>query len=334
VYGNDDRREYFQVSDQEVRNRLNGSLVALVHRSRVTTTQGHVVITAPSLGESAGLCPGEPFADQPAAAFCSAVLVDRDLLLSSGHCTRVHALADFVAVFGYYYAAPGQLAAEPGDVHELDHIVSESLGGTDEHPRVDHAWLRLQRRVTGRPPPAPVRISTAAVTPGTRLTFMGAGGGVPMKIDQGASVFATGAPWWDYFVADTDTVRGASGGGAFDEGLALLGVLDKGGPDFVETDRGCQITARPASDGPPREELTYAAAALAALCAAHPEVTSLCRADCGDPCAALPPPREEPAGGCRYVPGGDSPASRMIASVLLCLAALRAISRRRVSRET
>jgi hypothetical protein len=49
--------------------------------------------------------------------------------------------------------------------------------------------------------PAPLR--RALPERGAALTFVGSGGGVPLKIDQGGSIIDRGEPWLDYFVADT-----------------------------------------------------------------------------------------------------------------------------------
>jgi hypothetical protein len=146
---------------------------------------------------------------------------------------------------------------------------------------------------------------------------MGAGGGVPIKIDAGGAVFDAGAPWFDYFVASTDSSRGASGGGAFDAQLALLGVLGRGGLDFSTTAAGCKVTVRRPPGTPPEEELTFAARALESLCRRDPGASSLCRADCGDPCAAQPaaPP---PDAGCSV--GGRRRGGLALALAALTLA--------------
>jgi hypothetical protein len=296
VYGADDRREYFEIDRAGVRDRVAHSMVALIPRRHLRPGPDGVAVTAPPLGEVEGLCEGEPFAGQPAAAFCSGVLVDWDLVLTSGHCARVLAVQDFVAAFGFYYAAPGDLALRRDDVFDVSAIVSEALDGAGARPRLDHAWLRLAGRA--RPPraPVPIRASGDPVRVGDPVLFVGAGGGVPLKVDAGGSVAHAGAPWFDYFVASTDSFRGASGGGAFGDDLALVGVLGRGGPDFV-TQAACKVTFREQPHAA-QEEFSFAARALEALCARDPGASSLCRAGCGDPCAALPASTAEPDGGC------------------------------------
>src|SRR5437868_7000676 len=78
VYGSDDRKEYFAVADPAARATMSESMVAVVSKSSVRSSEKGFAIDAPSWKALDDLCPGEPFADQPAAAFCTGVLVDWD----------------------------------------------------------------------------------------------------------------------------------------------------------------------------------------------------------------------------------------------------------------
>src|SRR5690606_31484318 len=76
VNGGDDRREYYELSEPFQRAALERFTVALMTDSAAAAlTSGHVG-ALPTWQEVNGLCDGEPFAEQPAAAFCSGVLVD------------------------------------------------------------------------------------------------------------------------------------------------------------------------------------------------------------------------------------------------------------------
>jgi Trypsin-like peptidase domain len=297
VYDSDSRREVFQVQDPAIRARAALSSVVLVPRHLVKQAADGVQIVAPSAAEADGLCPDEPFAAQPAAALCSGVLVDWDLVLTSGHCTRVLPAGELLVVFGYHYAATDQMRIDRDDVHEIAEIVLENLGERGHSPRLDYAWLKLRAPVSAPREPVPVRTAIDTLRTQQPLVFIGAGGGLPLKVDQGGAIFDLRAPWRDYFVASTDSARGASGGGAYDGDLALLGVLSRGGPDLQATAAGCMATVRRAPQAAPEEEFTYVARALEQLCATDPAASSLCRADCGDPCQAQPPSMAE-AGGC------------------------------------
>jgi hypothetical protein len=236
VYGADDRREYFELASPGERATMAASMVALIPAASIRRAPQGIVAEAPSWGDRDGLCPGERFAEQPAAAFCSGVLVDWDLVLTAGHCVRVLAPQDLRVVFGYYYVAPGRLAATEADVMEVSAIASEALDPASAEPRLDYAWLRLRRPVSPPLAPAPVHVRAPALTPGDPVVSIGAGGGVPMKADAGGRVRGLRAPWLDYFLADTDTSGGSSGGGGFDQQLSLLGILVRGGADASVND--------------------------------------------------------------------------------------------------
>ena len=210
VHGADDRREYFE-TEAAARLLMDGAMVALMSRSQLVASASGLRVVAPALADKAELCAGEPFGEQPAAAFCSGVLVDRDLVLTAAHCAHALPLDDVAVVSGYHYREPGALQLQAGDVHGVKDIVAERESPAGRRPHFDFAWLRLDRAVW--PPRAPVAIRSDAtrVRPGDRLLFLGTGGGVPLKSDTGAVVQDSGEPWRDYLVADTDTSAGASG---------------------------------------------------------------------------------------------------------------------------
>jgi hypothetical protein len=282
VHGTDDRTEYFDAS-AGARERLEQSAVALMPKHSL---QGHRLSPeVQSWADADGLCPGERFGDQPAAAFCSGVLVDWDLVLTAGHCVRALGLHDMAAVFGYYYAGAGELDIGEGDVLDTAEIVAEALDSQGSEPRRDYAFLRLSRPVGA--PRRPVGISRhTPLGSGAPLLVLSTPGGVPFKADSGARVEDPRSELLDYFTADTDTSHGSSGGGAFDDHLMLVGVLARGGEDFVATDQGCLTTVSIPEPKPSEEQFSYATSVLAALCESNPQ-SSLCRADCGDPCEAL-----------------------------------------------
>lgn len=297
VYGSDDRREFFELTDPTARATVSGSTVALVSKGALGDTPGTFAAAVRSWGESANLCPGEPFAAQPAAAFCSGVLVDWDLVLTAGHCVRLFAVEDMAVVFDYFYTAPGVLATGANDVVDVVEIVSEALAPPGAAPRLDYAWLRLG--VPAAPPrrPAPVHSDPMTLNLGDPVVSIGAGGGVPIKVDTGGTIRDLRDPWFDYLVVDADTSRGSSGGGAFNSGFALLGIVARGDGDLVNRGDGCRVTVRKAGELA-AEELTYAHRALAGLCSEDAAASSLCRPDCGNPCQALPRPQFVAAGGC------------------------------------
>jgi hypothetical protein len=291
-------------------------VVALLPRRALRGGEGGgVALEAPSLGESQGLCAGERFAEQPAAAFCSGVLVDWDLILTAGHCVRVLPLDEIAVAFDYYYASPGVLALD-SDTRRVVNIVAEALDDERWEPRLDYAWLKLDRPVL--PPrrrPAPLRTGQEPLRAGDALTFIGSVGGTPVKVALAADVRDARAATTDYFVADTDTSHGSSGGAAFDRDLRLAGILARGNEDFERSAAGCAVTER-GEVAEAGEEFTYVHSAVDGLCLQGPH--SMCDLP------SMPPA----AGGCSMVSRSELGAPNHVL-VLAVMAALAALRRRR-----
>jgi hypothetical protein len=330
IYGSDDRIEYFEAAQPE-RQRAMSSLVALIPKTWIASSRDGLTVDVLTLAQADGLCPGEAFADQPAAAFCSGVLVDWDLVLTAGHCVRYLPLDGFVVVRGYYYAAPNQMTIAPSDVRDVDAIVDEALDPAGSDPRLDFAWVRLAAPVSDPWEPAPIDAHPEAFALDDPVISIGTPGGVPLKVDDGGTIRALRPDQLDYFVADTDTSHGSSGGGAFDQHLALAGVLARGGVDLVTTMDGCQLNARIADGAQAEEQFTYAHRALEHLCAAAPSASTLCRAQCGDPCSALAPQPRNAAGGCT-VARHRQDAFMDSVSAAMTMALLALLTRRRRGR--
>jgi len=321
IYDDDGRKEPYELDDPRVRALVARSVVALLPKSAIHPATSALRSDAPlrsDIDDTA--CSGERFFDQPAAAVCSGVLVDWDLVLTAAHCTRALPLADLIVVFGYYYRAPAELALSREGAFEVDEIVLRRVTLEGELATRDYAWLRLARRAAAPYQPVAIRISDTARRAGSSILYAGAYEGSPLKVDQGARVREAG-PSRPYFVADTDSAHGGSGGGAFDADLSLLGTLFRGGADRVAGET-CSAVRRVSSDLA-EERFASASAALADLCEQDPSASSLCRRDCLDPCEALPPR----ADGCALALGEratSGPASGLYALLFLLSVRIRA----------
>lgn len=184
-------------------------------------------------------------------------------------------------VFGYYYIDAERLAVDEDDVHEVSSIVRRSSddGGVDG---VDFAWLRLAESTSSSRTSVPVFTQRAPLVTGTRIVTVNAGGGIPLKLDAGGSVLDARPGLEDFFVADTDTFRGSSGGGAFTSNGALHGTLARGSADFAPTESGCKTVIRNVETAA-QEQFIYAHRAVEGLCQAEPW-HSLCEDNCEQPC--------------------------------------------------
>ncbi len=288
ISGDDDRREYYELEEARWRELMKRSAVALMGPAEVDLALSGNLNGATTSGQADDLCAGEPFAAQPALAFCSGVLVDWDLVLTAGHCVGDLAVDDLRVVFGFYYSAKGRLALSREGVFRVRQVLAIRADSSQSSlSRLDYAWLRLAEVV--RPPlrPAPIYASAPALNAEQSVFTIGAPGGVPLKLDAGGRVRDVRSRISDYFVADTDTSDGWSGGAAFDASFAVLGILMGGAQDYESTPAGCRISTRTSDASEAREEFTYAHQAVAGLC--REDTSYLCYANCSEVC--VPPER-------------------------------------------
>src|SRR3954466_550608 len=69
INGQDDRREFYELTDDRDRALMEQSIVALVPDAAARPIAQGKLGDVPTWGELNHLCPGQPFVDQPSAAF-------------------------------------------------------------------------------------------------------------------------------------------------------------------------------------------------------------------------------------------------------------------------
>lgn len=319
IYGADDRKEYFEIGDVALQMRITEAVVALIPKASGLDGSGAVPADAPSLAEVQGLCPEERFTNQPALAFCSGVLVDSDLVLTAGHCVHQLALEDFAIVFDYFYRAPGQLALNAADLAEPMEVVAEALPRQEDELRLDYAWIRL--RSPAPPPhlPAPLRTDARTLELGAPVVSVSTGGGIPMKVDAGGEIRGLRPPFFDYFIVDSDSMHGSSGGIAFDAQLRALGILVRGGDDWIETPEGCRTNRQQPDPWVAEEQFVHTERALEGLCRAQ---RSRCTPLCEDNCRA--PASSYAASGCQLsLSSRLPPAPSVVGAACIAMALAR-----------
>ncbi|HWA77623.1 MAG TPA: serine protease [Polyangiaceae bacterium] len=237
INGHDDRLQAFEVP-AETRAPLLGASAALVfaHHLREESDDS-VLLRAPDASAAFGLCDGEAYASEPVAAFCSAVLIDDDLVATAGHCfggdleVAAHRCRSVRVVFGYALSAsdaPLELRAER--VFACRNVVA-----------LDHEFAIVQLDRTATEPSAPRPIATASVRVGDALVVASHGAGLPLKVELAADVTEIAQDSGALTLA-TDTFSGSSGGGVYNQALELVGLVENGAPDW-EAVEGCNRAA-------------------------------------------------------------------------------------------
>lgn len=296
----DDRTEPFATEFPWMRSLAQYGTVALVHASyiqRVTTPVGGydtLVEGSVTVGEAYNLCPGERFADQRMTSFCSGVLIDDDLVLTSGSCLNAeHTCENTRFVFDHYNTAPGVHAPVVGGVFSCREVVV-AQHGSPGFGDPNFAVIRLDSPVGPRYQPVPVRTARAPLDPGQHVKLVGHPYGIPAKIEAQGNVvlndFAT-----NYFLASLDVFRGENGAGVYEsDNYTLAGIwvayVIREGMDLNELD----YTPRALPDGGTcntATRCTEAGCATAGVLYLGPVLDALCADPARSPrlCGAAPP---------------------------------------------
>jgi len=287
IYGNDDRRDYYEVGEELWRELTDGAIVSMMRTADLDMSNPRDIrVPSATLGRSLGLCADQAFFDQVIASSCSATLIDDDLILTAGHCIRNQRACDRTSfVFRYYMVSEDRLQTiTSDDVFACEEIVERRLesGGGREY---DHAIVRVARHATPRFRPAPVARSARLLSVGDPVTLIGFGSGLPAKVDTGGRVISARTSQMDYFEATTDAFGGHSGSGVFNSDGEVVGILVRGQEDYSYRS-GCGRAVTYPEDGGRfgAEGISYALPAIDALCAGGYPSVRLCDVEpvCGD----------------------------------------------------
>jgi hypothetical protein len=254
IYGTDDRRDVYQVSDPGLLDAYD-STVVLVQSGEITD-DGNGTYTLSNVPwtsqDGMPLCMDEPFRGQPNPGFCSGFLVDSDVVATAGHCvTNPMDCEDTYFVFGFQMldANTPALTVPASDVYRCAGILDRDQSETNGE---DWALIQLDRPVEGHDP-LPVR-RDGTIGAGQGLVLIGYPVGLPAKIAGGASVRTNSDPI--FFVANTDSYGGNSGSAVLNaDTLVVEGILIRGDTDFV-ADGACTRSNQCPNDGCRGEDVT------------------------------------------------------------------------------
>jgi hypothetical protein len=247
IYGTDDRVEVYAESNPAKR-RLARSVAAIVSEDHLLPKVGGVhSLLSKSYKEFRHVCSSERFAEQPAAAHCTAFLIAPDLMVTAGHCIagkRDCEEARFVFDFGYWSRPEGPVARATSvdDWSEISDALiyrcTEILHSESIPNGTDFAIVRLDRPVPDRAPL--VMRKSPAPEVNTGLFMIGTPAGVPLKIANDGHVRSIGPL---FFSTDLDALDGNSGSPVFNERtLEVEGVISRGGRDYIPTHEGCYVS--------------------------------------------------------------------------------------------
>ena len=254
IYGNDDRRDVYEVTDPFLLG-LAQAGVAVCDVSELTDN-GDGTFTL-NTGRWTAACTNEPFYNQMRLGFCSGFLVGSDLVVTAGHCVSPSDVGDIAFVFDFDQQAAGtgpgsdpEVIVPAENVYFLTEVLSHALGGGE-----DHSVCRVDRMVAGRTP-LPVR-RAGSVSVGDPLVMIGHPAVLPKKIEAGGEVKdANGTT--PFFMANVDAYGGNSGSMVLNRTTGVIeGILVRGNQDYVSGPGGCLLSNQcPDSGCPTWEEIS------------------------------------------------------------------------------
>lgn len=240
IHGEDTRLEPYQLEAGDLRRLVESRSVALIAPGPERT-----------FATAAQLCEEEPFGEQPARAVCSGVLIDRDRVLTAGHCVEEQECGSLEVRIGWRESEDG--SERETARRRCAAVVERRTDPVGVAPRLDFALLRLDEPVDVEPVPI-------AAEPSDRLLVAGHPGGIPLKVDTEATLVDR-RDGTDWFSVAADTYTGSSGSAVYTEDRRLVGVVVRGGTDFAyQFDRNCFSSRRVDEGG---EAVSYAGPALA-----------------------------------------------------------------------
>lgn len=244
IYGADDRIDHYQESNP-VRLQQAASTCGLFSNSRVFDNGNgtFTLITSAYAPGGTAVCPSEPFANQPTAAFCTGFLVGPDLVATAGHCYDSGDISSVSFVFGFRMldATTPALTLNNSRLYTGVEVVGRQLSGSGNN-RLDYSIIRLDRVVTS-PGAAPLAIRrSGTIANGAQVGVIGHPSGLPQKLAFGAQTVVRDNVPAGFFRANLDTYGGNSGSPVFNASTGdVEGILVRGAPDFV-LDGSCLVS--------------------------------------------------------------------------------------------
>ena len=236
IYGTDDRREYYEMTSPLVRRHFR-SVAAMFEPEYIKPGLGGADLVFSTAQQEANLCSSERFAQQIAAASCTAALVGPNIILTAGHCVKSQAECRKLSfAFDYLMSSPVEMPRRiPGE----NLYGCKRLLAREANQYLDYAFIELDRAVSNRPF---FQFDVKhEVQTGERLFIIGSPIGLPLKIGDG---YVRDSAEEDSFETNLDTYEGNSGSPVFSlQNGFIVGILVNGEDDFVDQGK-CRVSKR------------------------------------------------------------------------------------------
>ncbi len=237
LYGKDNRLDYYQIKNSKLKSIANATVALFESYDLDEKGNSYQIYNPTSIGEDRNLCISEPFYNQPAASFCSGFLINKDTIVTAGHCvTTQYECESKYFVFGYHASSKTKTRTKfnKNYVFSCKQLVSRM----QDDAGADWAVIRLDRAVKNI---TPVKLSKKNnVKKGDPIYVIGYPAGLPLKVAAGANVRSVES---SYYVANLDTYGGNSGSAVFNAKTnTVTGILVRGENDFENSSNFCKVS--------------------------------------------------------------------------------------------
>lgn len=238
IYGEDNRQDVY-ASNNDLFINLAKSTAAMISNHKIKSHNAYEVELSGQTLAQRGMCSSERFSEQPTSASCSGFLVDKDKLVTAGHCIRNQNDCDLNSwVFDYKvnHEFQSKVVLDKSSVYKCKKIISRSL---DSSTQDDYALIQLNKEVEGKEPLKFRRAGKPNV--GDELVVIGNPSGLPTKITDGAMIRSVNDV---FFVANLDTYGGNSGSAVFNATSGIVeGILVRGDQDYIyDPSQMCRVS--------------------------------------------------------------------------------------------
>ncbi|MDR4484362.1 MAG: serine protease [Nitrospirales bacterium] len=241
IYGTDNRMDWWEFQKIAAIKKLAEATVVLVDRKDLTLNDNgkYYLKTVTLQKKKEPLCPGEKFEFQRTSGYCSGTLIEKNLVLTAGHCIReisgesgLPFLQDIAVVFGFRVFNQNGIGPTVLEKNQVYFVKNESVGGTSSDSRNDWALIKLTVDVDQMVAEPSSNIQEGMISNFTKVFVIGHPDGLPVKFAPEGEI-TQNIPDRAYFVATLDAFGGNSGSGVYNqETNAMVGILTHGGIDY------------------------------------------------------------------------------------------------------
>ncbi|EPZ52195.1 trypsin [Bacteriovorax sp. BAL6_X] len=238
VYGEDNRLDQFEITDQNILD-LQRSTLAMIPKSKLKRDMNNSG-SFKTIDSKIGLCDDARFNNQVDVAECSGFLIEKNnkqYVVTAGHCaTSKSDCYDNYWVFDYAKKSPNDDARtiQESNIYSCKKIAVQSLNSSNG---TDFALIELDRRVEDRKPLEYRQKSD--IMKGEEIFVIGHPSGLPSKVAADAYV-RDASDFWS-FETNLDTFSGNSGSAVFNQNTGIVeGILVRGDRDYrYNTKKNC-----------------------------------------------------------------------------------------------